>query len=68
MTDAKGPDYSGMTVNERLAVAGLFAQWDDAVRRRDRARMIAILQHVGLDADAETIAGTILKNPAHYGF
>jgi hypothetical protein len=35
-------NFAGMTVNERLFVAGLLDQWDDACRLRDRDAMIAL--------------------------
>ena len=44
MTDKH--DYGGMTVNERLFVAGLADAFNDAVARRDRAVMISILETV----------------------
>ena len=62
-------DYRGMTVNERLVVAGLIDQFDSAARRRDRDAMIALLDEVGLSAStcAQTVE-LILGNPSHYGF
>lgn len=40
-----------MTVNERLFSAGLLESWDEAVKQRDRARMIALLMSVELAAE-----------------
>ena len=40
-----------MTVNERLFSAGLLEAWDEAVKQRDRARMIALLMAVELAAE-----------------
>jgi hypothetical protein len=37
------PDYSAMTVNERLVTAGLLHEFDAAARRRDRPGMLEIL-------------------------
>ncbi|MBA2401666.1 MAG: hypothetical protein H0V72_23800 [Bradyrhizobium sp.] len=58
------PLYAGMTVNERLSVSGQFAAWDEAVARRDRARMIEILTAMELTAEqaAQTV-DTTLGNP-----
>jgi len=42
------PDYSGMTVNERLFAAGLLDAWDAAVNARNRNRMIEVLLEVDL--------------------
>lgn len=62
------PDYSGMTVNERLFSAGIMADWDLAAKSRDRKCMIELLSSVGLADQAEQIADTILSNPKRYGF
>lgn len=63
------PDYRGMTVNERLGVAGLFDHWDAAVVRRDRAEMIRVLTLTDLPmAAAEQTADSVLANPRFYGF
>jgi hypothetical protein len=58
-----------MTVNERLSVSGQFAAWDEAVARRDRARMIEILMATELTAEqAAFTMDTTLANPEKYGF
>ena len=69
MNDAENekPDYSGMTVNERLVVSGLLNEFDDAARARDRARMIALLSQVEVTDPAQS-ADTILRNPGKYGY
>lgn len=59
--------YVGMTVNERLFVAGLLDQFDDAAHARDRARMIALLSQVEV-ADPDRSVDTILDNPGKYSF
>jgi hypothetical protein len=58
-------DYHGMTVNERLLVAGLIDQFDGAARSRDRHAMLALLGEVGLSASmcAQTVE-RILGNPS----
>jgi hypothetical protein len=56
-----------MTVNERLATAGLIEQWDAAVRARDRDAMIAILTDVDVTDPAFTV-DTVLADPGKYGF
>ena len=61
--------YAGMTVNERLVIAGLIAAWDEAVGRRDRARMIEILMATDLTAEqAAYSTDTTLANPEKYGY
>jgi hypothetical protein len=45
-------DYSGMTVNERLFVAGLLEAYDSAVQRSDEQALVDILAKVGLRRDA----------------
>ncbi len=63
------PLYAGMTVNERLVISGRMADWDQAVARRDRARMIEILVTTELTAEqAAHTTNTTLANPERYGF
>jgi len=63
------PLYAGMTVNERLVVAGQIDAWDNAVIGRDRAKMIGILMAVELTAkQAAETADATLANPEKYGF
>jgi hypothetical protein len=62
------PNYSGVTLNERLFVAGLLHEWDAAVQARDRNRMIELLRKVDLPNDAEPISDKVLANPRFYGF
>lgn len=62
------PDYASMTVNERLSASGLMTSFGMAARARDRVAMIAILSQLELADQADTIAGTILNNPAKYGY
>jgi hypothetical protein len=55
--------YAAMTVNERLFSAGLLEAWDEAVRQRDRACMIALPMSVELAAEqAAFTADTALVN------
>jgi hypothetical protein len=63
------PLYSGMTVNERLSVAGLVEAWDKAVLNGDRAKMIEVLMatELTLKQATETTDAT-LANPEKYGF
>ncbi len=61
------PDYSGMTVNERLFSAGLLEDWGAAKKSRDRTRMVELLSKVDLADQADKIADTILSNPQRYG-
>ena len=68
MSAADKPDFAGMTVNERLYAAGLMDEFDAALRARDRARIIAVLERVALSKeDATFSADTILGNPKRYG-
>jgi hypothetical protein len=41
-------ELGGMTVNERLVACDLLSRWDEAVRRRSREEMIAVLREVAL--------------------
>jgi len=49
--------YAGMTVNERLAIAGMITDRDKAVLARDRSRMIQILRAVELSARQKAFIG-----------
>ena len=61
--------YRGMTVNERLMVAGLRDPFDAAVRRGDRPAMISLLGQLELDEkQAISTTDTLLANPKHYGY
>jgi hypothetical protein len=63
------PLYAGMTVNERLVIAGLIAAWDAAVAGRDRARMIEILMSTELsEKQAAETTDAVLADPGKYGF
>ena len=63
------PDYIGMTVNERLAMAGLITAFDKAVNDRNRARTIEILLQVELTSEqAAQTADAIFANPSRYGY
>lgn len=53
--------FSGMTTNERLFNAGLMPQWDEALRVRDRARMVDLLSKVELGDQAGSIADSALR-------
>ena len=64
---AEERSYFGMTVNERLVLSGLIEAWDAAVRDRDRATMIAVLEAVHLGNPGD-IADRVLADPANYGF
>jgi hypothetical protein len=57
----------GMTVNERLVHVGLLEAWDEAVRMRDRAAMISVLEQVEV-SQPEFSVDAVLANPAKYGF
>ena len=59
--------YAGMTVNERLYVAGEMAAFDAAARARDRETMIAILALVDVPMPERT-ADSIIANPSKYGY
>ena len=56
--------FDGMTTNERLFEAGLLDAWDDAVSRRARTEMIALLGQVDLVEQAAWIADRALDSHA----
>ncbi len=57
------PLYAGMTVNERLVISGLIREWDRAVARGDRTKMIELLMATELTAEqaASTTEATLAK-------
>lgn len=58
-----------MTVNERLAAAGLLAQFDAAINRGARQAAVDVLRRVDLDASqAVGTVDAILANPSMYGY
>lgn len=60
-------DYSAMTVNERLAEAGLLEAFDNAAIARNREAMLRLLSEVAVDDPAST-ADPILNDPKRYGY
>jgi hypothetical protein len=61
-----GP-YQGMTVNERLFVAGQLEAFDRAAAERNSEEMIAILTQVDITAShAQRVVTAILDNPKMY--
>jgi hypothetical protein len=63
-----GPNYGGMTTNERLFVAGLLDEFDAAIYAADRHKAIDVLSRVELAEQAASIVDTTLADPAKYGF
>jgi hypothetical protein len=60
-------NYSGRTINERLFVAGLLDEFAAAAEKRDRGRMIELLQAVAFKREgADQIANVVLANPGKY--
>jgi hypothetical protein len=55
--------YRGMTLNERLYLAGLLDQFDEALRQRDREGLVVLLEQVEIQGpDAEQTADAVLKS------
>jgi hypothetical protein len=62
-------ELGGMTANERLVMCGVIDKWDDAVRRRSRAEMIAVLRSVAMtEHQATQTSDAVLQDPKKYGF
>jgi len=56
--------YAGMTVNERLVISRQIAEWDKAVAKRHRARMIEILMATDLtETQSAQTTDAMLANP-----
>ena len=52
--------YSGMTVNERLFASELIGEWEQAVRVKNREKLIELLRRVELADQAGDILDSIL--------
>ena len=58
-----------MTINERLVELALVERWDEAVRQRDREKMLRLMIAYELgEKDAALTVDTVLENPEKYGF
>ena len=66
MSETNTPDYSGMTLNERLFEAGLLEQFDQAVRDGNQELMADLLARVQA-REIKQITDQILRNPTRYG-
>jgi hypothetical protein len=62
-------ELAGMTLNERLVVCGLYAEWNLHAKTRDREAMISVLSRAGLSVDeARYTAESVLADPRRFGF
>ena len=62
-------EFTGMTLNERLATTAQLDAFDTAAKRRDRTEMLRILRSVALeDEDPARTVDLILASPSRYGF
>lgn len=60
-------NFGGMTVNERLFVAGKQEVFDEAILLRSREKMVTILTDLDMkDEQASATVDAILKNPSMY--
>ena len=63
------PNVGGMTVNERLYHFGLLAQFDAAIRARNKAAAIKVLTQARFSPEqAEYTASQVLGAPERYGY
>lgn len=60
MTGDAMPDFEGMTLNERLIVAGQLDAWDAAVAARDELEVVRILKLLAV-TDPVKAAAEILE-------
>lgn len=66
MDEQDHPRLLGMTVNERLFHVGVLDQWDAAVGRRGRQKLIALREQVDV-IDPRFTVDTILARPKASG-
>jgi hypothetical protein len=66
---SSGARFAGMTVNERLHVAGLLDAFDRAIRARDESAAMAVLVHLELSRmQAVETVRMVLEFPGRYGY
>jgi hypothetical protein len=62
-------DFGGMTVNERLFVAGLLQQFEAAINASDRERAVELLGRVSMShASAAATVDAVLADPERYEY
>ena len=62
-------NFEGMTVNERLFTARLSNDFDLAVRKKDRNKLVDILKTVALsEKEANLTIDAIFSDPKKYGY
>ena len=62
-------NYSGMTLNEMLFDSGLMKDFDEAMAKKDKRKLLKILAVINIKNNvAEKIIDTIFNNPKRYGF
>jgi hypothetical protein len=54
-------NYEDMTMNERLVASGRVDEFDNAVVRRDRERIVQIYKELAPSTDADKAADEILS-------
>jgi hypothetical protein len=54
-------EYSTMTVNERMFVAGLLPEWDQAVLNKNREKLTELLKQVELADQAPIIIESLFR-------
>jgi len=63
----KAHRYGGLTINERLVVAGLLSSFEAAAKARGQATMIGLLAEVEVE-DAAASVDAVLQDPGRYGY
>jgi hypothetical protein len=61
MMDGLARKFDGMTLNERLFSCGLLDLWDKSVRSKDSAKLMVLLQQVGV-SDAAKVVDQVLSS------
>jgi hypothetical protein len=67
--ECTGAGLGGMTVNERLVIAGLLGEFDAAMDAVDRQRAINVLEQVAMtEQSAAATVDAVLADPSKYGY
>lgn len=61
--------YAGMTVNERLCIAGLMDDFESVAKTKNRKKLITILKQTDLTEEQATeTTEALLADPKKYGY
>jgi hypothetical protein len=63
--ESEDASLAGKTVNERLFHLGIVTEWDEAVRRQERAAMLHLLELAEVSEPQFTVDATLAAAPKY---